>query len=97
MSRRPGDTGVATNPVLVGALTVLVTVVAVFVSYNANSGLPFVPSYEITVRLPDGNGLQNGRDVRMGGARVGVVSGVRAIASAIGNPINRHNSVVDAA
>jgi phospholipid/cholesterol/gamma-HCH transport system substrate-binding protein len=79
VSRRPGDTGVATNPVLVGALTVLVTVVAVFVSYNANSGLPFVPSYEITVRLPDGNGLQNGRDVRMGGARVGVVSGVRAV------------------
>ena len=43
MNRRPGDSGIATNPVLVGALTVLVTVIAVFVSYNANSGLPFVP------------------------------------------------------
>lgn len=79
MTRRPGDTGLATNPVLVGALTVLLTVVAVFVSYNANSGLPFVPSYEITVRLPDGNGLQQGRDVRMGGTRVGVVSDVNAV------------------
>ncbi len=79
MNRRPSDTGIATNPVLVGALTVLVTVIAVFVSYNANSGLPFVPSYEITVGLPDGNGLQNGREVRMGGARVGVVSEVHAV------------------
>ena len=80
MRRRPGDTGIAANPVLVGALTVLVTVVAVFVSYNANSGLPFVPSYKITVRVPDGNGLQSGREVRIGGTRVGVVSEVDAVA-----------------
>ena len=31
------------NPVLVGAVTVLVVIVAVFLSYNANNGLPFVP------------------------------------------------------
>jgi virulence factor Mce-like protein len=79
MNRRPGDTGLATNPVLIGALTILVTVVAVFVTYNANSGLPFVPSYEVAVQLPDGNGLQNGRDVRIGGTRVGTVTGVSAV------------------
>ena len=31
------------SPVLVGAITLLVVIVAVFLSYNANSGLPFVP------------------------------------------------------
>ena len=33
------------NPVLVGAVTVLVVIVAVFLSYNANNGLPFVPDH----------------------------------------------------
>ena len=35
--------GIAGNPVLIGAATVLVVLVAVFLSYNANQGLPFVP------------------------------------------------------
>ena len=34
---------IAGNPVLIGAATVLVVIVAVFLSYNANQGLPFVP------------------------------------------------------
>ena len=34
----------AANPVLIGAVTVLVTTVAVFLAYNANQGLPFVPT-----------------------------------------------------
>jgi virulence factor Mce-like protein len=79
MMRARGTNALTASPVLVGAVTVLVTVVAVFISYNANSGLPFVPTYELTVRLPDGGGLQNGRDVRIGGTRVGVVRSVRAI------------------
>ena len=40
--RRPTPPIVA-NPVLVGAVTTLVVVVAVFLAYNANNGLPFVP------------------------------------------------------
>jgi virulence factor Mce-like protein len=79
MNRRRGAGALTANPVLVGAVTVLLTVVAVFISYNANSGLPFVPSYDIEVRLPNATGLQKGRDVRVGGSRVGVVEGVRAI------------------
>jgi virulence factor Mce-like protein len=79
MIRRRGTGALTTNPVVVGALAVLLTTVAVFVSYNANSGLPFVPSYELKVRLPDGGGLQKGRDVRIGGIRVGTVLSIRAV------------------
>ncbi len=30
----------------------LVALVAVFIAYNANSGLPFVPTYELKAELP---------------------------------------------
>ena len=62
------------SPVLVGAVTVIVTMVAVFLSYNANEGLPFVPTYDLTADVPDANGLVRGNEVRMGGSRVGVVT-----------------------
>ncbi len=42
------------NPVLVGAVTVLVVIVAVFLSYNANQGLPFVPTTTLKVRVANG-------------------------------------------
>ena len=42
------------NPVLVGAVTVLVIIVAVFLSYNANNGLPFVPTTTLKVRFANG-------------------------------------------
>ncbi|HEX6388123.1 MAG TPA: MlaD family protein [Solirubrobacteraceae bacterium] len=77
MSRRPG-TSVAANPVLIGAVTVLVVAVAVFLSYNANSGLPFVPSYEVKAVVPDAAELVPGNDVNVGGARVGQVTKVEA-------------------
>ena len=59
---------------LVGAVTVLVTIVAVFLSYNANSGLPFVPTYDLKANLPNAAQLVKGFEVRIGGARVGVIS-----------------------
>jgi virulence factor Mce-like protein len=59
--------------VLVGAVTVLITVVAVFIAYNANAGLPFVPTYAIKAQFPTGNKLVPGNEVRVGGFRVGVV------------------------
>lgn len=66
----------AGSPVLVGAVTVIVTMVAVFLSYNANEGLPFVPTYDLTANVPNANGLVRGNEVRMGGARIGVVTGI---------------------
>ena len=60
------------SPVLVGAVTVLVTIVAVFLSYNANPGLPFVPTYDLKANLPNAAQLVKGFEVRIGGARVGL-------------------------
>ena len=40
VTRRRGATAIASNPVLVGVATTLVIVVAVFLAYNANAGLP---------------------------------------------------------
>jgi virulence factor Mce-like protein len=66
------------SPVLVGAVTVLVTLVAVFLSYNANSGLPFVPTYDLRANVPDAAELVPGNEVRIGGARVGAISSIEA-------------------
>ena len=70
--RRRGS--LAGTPLLIGALTTLIVVVAVFLSYNANNGLPFVPTYDIKVELPETSGLQKANQVRIAGTRVGIVS-----------------------
>ncbi len=75
MNRRR-NSSLAGNPILIGGVAVLVTIVAVFLSYNANHGLPFVPTYDIKVELPDGSGLIKGNEVRQGGHRVGAVAKV---------------------
>ena len=49
-------------------------IVAVFLSYNANSGLPFVPTYDLKAQFDDAANLVVGNDVRIGGQRVGAVS-----------------------
>ena len=71
--RRTGATAIASNPVLVGVATTLVIVVAVFLAYNANAGLPWVPSYRLTAEVPNAANLVRGNDLRIGGLRVGVV------------------------
>ena len=48
MTRRPSASIVA-NPILVGAVTALVVVVAIFLAYQANEGLPFVPSRSVHI------------------------------------------------
>ena len=78
MRGRGGGAALAASPVLVGAVTVLVTIVAVFLSYNANSGLPFVPTYDLKANLPNAAQLVDGFEVRIGGARVGVISDIAA-------------------
>jgi ABC-type transporter Mla subunit MlaD len=76
MRNRSGIQGVASSPVIVGAVTVLVVIVAVFLAYNANNGLPFVSTYNLKARVPNANALVKGNEVRIGGARVGVVKSV---------------------
>jgi virulence factor Mce-like protein len=73
MRKRRGQANIAASPVLIGAVTVLVTIIAVFIAYNANSGLPFVPTYDVKAELPSGAKLIRGNEVRVGGFRVGVV------------------------
>jgi len=68
--------GFVVSPVLVGAVTVLVVIVAVFLAYNANNGLPFVSTYNLKARVPDADALLKANEVRIGGARVGVVKSV---------------------
>jgi virulence factor Mce-like protein len=79
VSRRRGASSIAGSPVLVGALTTLVVIVAVFLSYNANSGLPFVPTYDVSADLPSAANLVEGNDVRIGGFRVGVVDKIEPV------------------
>jgi virulence factor Mce-like protein len=63
--------------VLIGAVTLLVTIVAVFLAYNANTGLPFVPTYDIQAELPSGAKLVKGNEVRVGGFRVGLIEDIK--------------------
>jgi len=76
MRNRSGISGVASSPILVGAVTVLVVIVAVFLAYNANNGLPFVSTYNLKARVPNADALVKGNEVRIGGVRVGVVKKV---------------------
>jgi len=70
---RNRGSSIAGNPVLIGAATVLVIIVAMFLSYNANAGLPFVPTYQLKVEAPSAAALVKGNEVRIGGTRVGAV------------------------
>jgi virulence factor Mce-like protein len=76
MNRRR-STSLAGSPLLIGAITTLIVVVAVFLSYNANNGLPFVPTYNIKVALPEGSGLQPSNQVRVAGTRVGIIGSLK--------------------
>ena len=79
MKNRSGIQGVASSPVIVGAVTVLVLLVAVFLAYNANNGLPFVSTYDLTARVPNADAIVKGNEVRIGGARVGIVRSVSPV------------------
>jgi len=61
---------------MVGAVTTLIVIVAVFLAYNANSGLPFVPVYRVSVVVPNGARLVKNNEVRIGGHRVGVIESI---------------------
>jgi ABC-type transporter Mla subunit MlaD len=67
---------IASSPTMVGAITTLIIVVAVFLAYNANNGLPFVPVYRVSVTVPNAARLTHDNEVRIGGTRVGVVESI---------------------
>jgi virulence factor Mce-like protein len=77
--RRRGASSIAANPILIGAATTLVVIVAVFLAYNANNGLPFVPTYQLEARVPNAAALVRGNEVRVGGTRVGIVDEITPV------------------
>jgi virulence factor Mce-like protein len=85
MRNRGGIQGVASSPILVGAVTILVIIVAVFLAYNANNGLPFVSTYNLKAKVPNANALVKGNEVRIGGVRVGIVKSVVPVQEQDGN------------
>jgi virulence factor Mce-like protein len=71
----------AASPTMVGAITTLIIIVAVFLAYNANNGLPFVPTYRISAEICDAARLGPNNEVRIGGNRVGVVESIDTVAA----------------
>jgi virulence factor Mce-like protein len=72
-SSRKAALEIFNNPILIGAITILVMAVAVYLSYIAENGLPFVATYDVKVDVPNADELVKNADVRIGGARVGQV------------------------
>jgi ABC-type transporter Mla subunit MlaD len=92
MLRRRGNSPFS-NPVLIGALAVLVMVVAVVLAFQANNGLPYVPRYTLHIEAANAEELVHGAEVHMGGALIGNVNKVSAARNKSGQPI----AVIDAA
>jgi ABC-type transporter Mla subunit MlaD len=80
------------NPVMIGALTVLVMVIGVVLAFQANNGLPFVPRYTLHIEVSNAEELTHGAEIHMGGALIGSVSSVTATRTKSGKPI----AVIDA-
>jgi len=64
---------------MVGAITTLIVIVAVFLAYNASNGLPFVPVYRVSVELEQAQRLSVNNEVRIGGYRVGIIEAIEAV------------------
>jgi len=77
MSRSKAAASVVGSPVLLGAITLLVVLVAVFLAYNANRGLPFIPTYNVRAQVPNAASLVEGNEIRLAGFRVGIVENIR--------------------
>lgn len=74
------------NTVLIGSAIILIATVGVFVSYQADKGLPFVPYYQVYFDVPDAAEMVPGSEVRIGGTRVGQVVKIKAIPGRHGQP-----------
>jgi ABC-type transporter Mla subunit MlaD len=83
------------NPVFVGALTVLATIAGVTLAYQANNGLPFVPKYALHLQVRDAEELTHGGEVHMGGALIGLVTSIDPGRDSGGQPIAVMNLSLD--
>jgi ABC-type transporter Mla subunit MlaD len=63
---------------------VLAAIVAMFLAYNANNGLPFVPTRELKVDIANAASLVPGNEVEQGGYRIGIVSAMQPLRLANG-------------
>jgi ABC-type transporter Mla subunit MlaD len=79
MNRRNPAAALAASPTMVGAVTTLIVIVAVFLAYNANNGLPFVPVYRVSVEVPNAARIGNNNEIRIGGTRVGIVEAIEPV------------------
>ena len=77
--RNSRTSSLASSPTMVGAITTLIVIVAVFLAYNASNGLPFVPVYRVSVELENAQRLAVNNEVRIGGYRVGIVESIEAV------------------
>jgi virulence factor Mce-like protein len=80
---------------MIGAITVLVLIVTVFLAYNANRGLPFVPTYRLSAQVPNAAQLVPGNEVRISGVRVGVVDAMEPVAHRDGSSTARLDLTLD--
>ena len=79
MNGRARVSSLAASPTMVGAITTLIVIVAVFLAYNANNGLPFVPVYRVSAEMCNAARLGPNNEVRIGGNRVGVVESIETV------------------
>ncbi len=85
MKRRSKTASVAANPILIGAVATVVVIVAVFLAYNANKGLPFIPTFTVKVEVANSERLVVGNEVREGGERIGQVANIDPVRLANGS------------
>ncbi|MEY2517461.1 MAG: phospholipid/cholesterol/gamma-HCH transport system substrate-binding protein, partial [bacterium] len=75
---------IVSDPIFIGAVTVLIVVAAVLLAYQANRGLPFVPVKQVKVDVPNAARLVIGNEVREGGFRIGQVTKIAPVAGSRG-------------
>ncbi len=79
MGGRGRAASLAASPTMVGAITTLIVIVAVFLAYNANQGLPFVPVYRVSAEMCNASRTAANNEVRIGGNRVGVIESIETV------------------
>ncbi|MDX6688699.1 MAG: phospholipid/cholesterol/gamma-HCH transport system substrate-binding protein [Solirubrobacteraceae bacterium] len=77
--RRGRSRSIASEPIFIGAVTVLIVLAAVLLAYRANRGLPFVPVTQLEVDVPNAARLVAGNEVREGGFRIGQVTRIAPV------------------
>ncbi|MHB8692181.1 MAG: MlaD family protein [Solirubrobacteraceae bacterium] len=74
---------------VLGIATITAFAIFGYVSFTANSGLPFTSSYSLAVNVPNTDRITKSDEVRIDGVRVGQVQSVAAIAPRTGRPYAR--------